>query len=128
MKQFSQVPEIKDEEVRIRVTRGEFEMFFVFHPLKETVIRRYRQIWSGPPGSRRGGNPGLALKFLFDATFIRVDDIDISEYTESKDGSPPLFSSAAEFWLKHERAALWTDAAIDGYLGNQRPEFDDTKE
>lgn len=128
MKQFDEVPEIKDEVVLIRVRRGEFEMVFAFKPLKEAVLRRYRQIWSGPPGSRRGGNPGAAIKYLFNETFIEVKDIDISKYVDSQDGAPPEFPSASEFWLKHERAALWTDAAIDGYIGNQRPESDDTKE
>src|SRR5262245_3472492 len=101
-------------------------MFFKFLPLKESVLRRYRTIYSGAPG-RRNGNPGQALRYLFEQTFLRVDGIDISKYTDPQGDTAPAYPNAKEFWLKHDRAALWTDAAIDAYLGDQRPEQDDIK-
>ena len=113
-------------EIRIRVSRGDFEFFFFFKPLSEAVLRRYRQIYSGPPGSRRG-KPEHATQYMFRAVFLRTEGIDISKHTEPQGDKPAAYSSEADFWLNHPEHALWSDAALDGYLANQRPESDDTK-
>jgi len=121
------IDDLPDAEVKIRVSRGEFEFFFFFKPLTEGVLRRYRTIYSGPPGSRKG-KPESATRYLFTATFLRTEGVDISKYTGSSDGNAPAYGSEADFWLQHPTHSLFSDAALDGYLANQRPESDDTKE
>lgn len=112
-------------EVKIRVSRGDSEFFFVFKPLEESVLRRYRSVFSGPPGSRQKKyQEKEAFAYLFRTVFVRTEGVDISRYTQ---GDAPEFSSEVEFWLGHPQAALFADSAIDGYFGNQRPESDDIK-
>ena len=130
--------ELPADDVKITVSRGKTEFTFYFKALQETVLRRYREIYSGPPGSRRG-KPKQAVEYLFKTVFIRSQGrteteegwlpISLAKYIEPAEGKDrPEYDTEARFWLSHPTAALWTDAAIDGYLGNQRPEIDDTKE
>src|SRR5262245_50916312 len=108
--EFDQIP---CEEVRITVSRGDIEFSFFFKPLVEDVLRRYRTIYAGPPGSRRG-KPKEALEYLFRNSFTRTEGVNISKYTEPQNGDQPRYRSEADFWLKEPRAGLWTDSAIDG--------------
>lgn len=133
MSEKTAIPQFKDlpgaDEVRINLVRRDATIAFIFTPLDEATLRQYRRIYSGPPGSRKGrGKPDAALKYLFEKTFIRTEGVSISSYLEPQGDQPAAYASDKDFWQRHPQAALWTDAAIDLYLGDQRPDEDDTKE
>lgn len=109
-----------DDEVVITLLSPkdpDISMKFVFGNLDTTTLRKYRTIYNGPPGSRRG-KPQEAVLYLFREKFRRSEGITIPDHE---------YGSETEFWLKHPRASLLADSAVNAYLGKQLAEEDDVK-
>ena len=110
---------LPQEEVRIAVyaKSKEAQAFFIFQPLDALTLRKYRQLYNGAPGSRRG-NPGEAMRHVFKEKFLRTEGIDVEMNGHADE---------REFWIKEQRAQLLFDSVMNTYLAESIPDADDVK-
>lgn len=108
------------EEVRIAIhgKNKNVTAHMIFEPMDKATLRRFRQIYNGPPGSRRG-DPDKAEELLFRRKFLRVEGMSLPEHD---------YPDEKTFFLKHPQAQLITDAALNAYIASSTADADDIKE
>lgn len=108
------------DEVRIalRGKRREVTAYFIFDPLDADTLRRYRSLWSGPPGSRKG-KPDEAILFVFKKKFKRVEGM--GEELSDRETALGAFTTTPQ-------GKLIFDAVTNEYLTASLADVEDTKE
>jgi len=109
---------IPGDDVRVALSGKSREVvaYFVFAPMDTATLRKYRTIYHGPPGSRKG-KPGEAVRFVFKEKFQKTENLELN-----LEG----YATETEFFLKNDRGQLVMDKVVNSYLDKVMPDEDES--